>query len=141
MDINLKCVSFYHTLERKSLNTRICRGEGYFYKKLQRRRLQLFALDISFVIISLSGIIKGQTGSTVTLCLTYLFTYLLTYLLTPWSRVLLEKLTGSAASQEIPLIVMPTFLKTYIDFRLPRQQIEISFLGIRIVNQYDPCGH
>jgi hypothetical protein len=26
------------------------------------------------------------------------------HLLTPWSRVLLEKLTGSAASQEIPLI-------------------------------------
>jgi len=26
----------------------------------------------------------------------------LTYLLTPWSRVLLEKLTGSASSQEIP---------------------------------------
>ena len=30
--------------------------------------------------------------------------YLLTYLLTPWSRVLLEKLPGSAASQEIPPI-------------------------------------
>ena len=29
---------------------------------------------------------------------------LLTYLLTPWSIVLLEKLTGSAASQEIPAI-------------------------------------
>jgi hypothetical protein len=28
----------------------------------------------------------------------------LTYLLTPWSRALLEKLTGSAASQEIPRI-------------------------------------
>ena len=28
----------------------------------------------------------------------------ITYLLTPWSRVLLEKLTGSAASQEIPRI-------------------------------------
>ena len=27
------------------------------------------------------------------------------YLLTPWSRVLLEKLTGSLASQEIPLIL------------------------------------
>ena len=27
-----------------------------------------------------------------------------TYLLTPWSRVLLEKLTGSEASQEIPRI-------------------------------------
>ena len=33
-----------------------------------------------------------------------LLTYLLTYLLTPWSRVLLDKLTGSAASQEIPRI-------------------------------------
>ena len=33
--------------------------------------------------------------------------YLLTYLLTPWSRVLLEKLTGSAASQEIPRILEP----------------------------------
>ena len=31
--------------------------------------------------------------------------YLLTYLLTPRSRVLLEKLTGSAASQEIPRIL------------------------------------
>ena len=30
--------------------------------------------------------------------------YLRQYLLTPWSRVLLEKLTGSAASQEIPRI-------------------------------------
>ena len=28
----------------------------------------------------------------------------LTYLLTPWSRAPLEKLTGSAASQEIPRI-------------------------------------
>ena len=28
--------------------------------------------------------------------------YLLTYLLTPWSRVLLEKLTGFAANQVIP---------------------------------------
>ena len=32
-------------------------------------------------------------------------TYSLNYLLTPWSRVLLEKLTGSAASQEIPRIL------------------------------------
>ena len=31
--------------------------------------------------------------------------YLLTYLITPWSRVLLEKLTGSAASQEIPRLL------------------------------------
>jgi len=43
-----------------------------------------------------------------TLCnkniLTYLLTYLLTHLLTSRSRVLLEKLAGSAASQEIPRI-------------------------------------
>ena len=32
-------------------------------------------------------------------------TYLFTYLLAPWSRVLLETLTGSAASQEIPHIL------------------------------------
>ena len=31
--------------------------------------------------------------------------HLLTYSLTPWRRVLLEKLTGSAASQEIPRIL------------------------------------
>ena len=31
--------------------------------------------------------------------------YLLTYLLTPWSRVLIEKLTGIAANQEIPRIL------------------------------------
>src|SRR5215469_460426 len=41
-----------------------------------------------------------RTGTT-----NYLLTYLLTYLLAPWSRVLLEKLTGSAASQEIPCIL------------------------------------
>jgi len=36
--------------------------------------------------------------------LTYLLTYRLTHSLTPWSSVLLEKLTGSAASQENPRI-------------------------------------
>ena len=37
----------------------------------------------------------------------------LTYLLTPWSRVLLEKLTGSAASQEIPRIFGTRRFLTY----------------------------
>ena len=37
--------------------------------------------------------------------LLHLLTYLFAYLLTPWSRVLLEKLTGSAASQEISRIL------------------------------------
>jgi hypothetical protein len=35
---------------------------------------------------------------------THSVTYLLTHSLTPWSRVLLEKLTGFAVSQEIPRI-------------------------------------
>ena len=34
--------------------------------------------------------------------LTYLITYLLTYLLIPWSRVLLEKLTGSQIVKKFP---------------------------------------
>ena len=33
------------------------------------------------------------------------YCYLLTYLLTPWSRVILEKLTGFAGNQEIPRIL------------------------------------
>ena len=37
--------------------------------------------------------------------LIYRIFHLLTYLLTPWSRVLLQKLTGFAANQEIPLIL------------------------------------
>ena len=39
--------------------------------------------------------------------LTYLLNYLLTYLLTPWSRVLLEKLTGSQLVKKFP-----TFYRT-----------------------------
>ena len=35
------------------------------------------------------------------------FLFSFTYLLTPWSRVLLEKLIGSAASQEIPAFLEP----------------------------------
>ena len=38
-------------------------------------------------------------------CGVFLHPYLLIYLLTPWSRVLLEKLTGFAANQEIPSIL------------------------------------
>jgi len=38
---------------------------------------------------------------------------ILTYLLTPWNRVLLEKLTGSAASQEIPALLEPEVSSPY----------------------------
>jgi hypothetical protein len=50
--------------------------------------------------------------------LTYLPTYLPTYLLTPWSRVRLEKLTGFAASQEIPRIYgTPKFMTVLTSVR------------------------
>ena len=45
-----------------------------------------------------------QTISTYKYILYQNNTYIHAYLLTPWSRVLLEKLIGSAASQEIPRI-------------------------------------
>jgi len=35
------------------------------------------------------------------------FTYLLTYLLTPWSRFLLEKLTGFKIVKELPTFLEP----------------------------------
>ena len=36
-----------------------------------------------------------------------------TYLLSPWSRVLLEKLSGSAGSQEIPAFLEPEVYSPY----------------------------
>ena len=42
-----------------------------------------------------------------------------TYLLTPWRRVLLEKLTGSAASQEIPCISQNPKVHYHTHKRLP----------------------
>ena len=38
---------------------------------------------------------------------TYLFTYLVTYLLTPWSRVLLEMLTGPKLVKKFPSFYEP----------------------------------
>jgi hypothetical protein len=43
----------------------------------------------------------------------------ITYLLTPWSRVLLEKITGSAASQGIPRIIYwIIYFETAVNFVL-----------------------
>ena len=48
-----------------------------------------------------------------------MLTYLLTYLLTAWSRVLLEKLTGFAANQEISRILWNTKVHNRTHKRLP----------------------
>jgi hypothetical protein len=59
-----------------------------------------------FPLLCLKAIFKYNTKHSLptTSNITITVLYLLTYLLTPWSRVLLEKLTGFAASQQIPRI-------------------------------------
>jgi hypothetical protein len=58
-------------------------------------------LKIRILIVGYVTIDLGKVNALLLL----LLYYLLTYLLTPWSRVLLEKLTGFAANQEIPRIL------------------------------------
>ena len=84
-----------------------CNVQGFHYDKLDLR---------SFVIVQhglkhISNFVENR--SLTNIIIIYLFTSLLTYiliclhtcLLTPWNRVLLEQLTGSAAGQEIPRIL------------------------------------
>jgi len=50
-----------------------------------------------------SGPVQARTGiALLFILLTYLLTYLLNYSLTPWSRVLLEKLTGFQLVKKFP---------------------------------------
>ena len=51
--------------------------------------------------------------------------YTNTYLLTPWSRVLLEKLTGFAANQEIPRILW----NTKVHYRTHKRQPPVPILS------------
>jgi hypothetical protein len=74
--------------------------------------LPLFCFSEQSIYLWVYLIIENNSVSEVSMLASHVMclwqdslTHLITYLLTPWSRVLLEKLTGSAASQEIPRIL------------------------------------
>ena len=56
----------------------------------------------------------SQSQALHTYSITYLLTYLLTYLVTPWSRVLLEKLTGFQLVKEFPAFMEPVGLLPHL---------------------------
>ena len=62
-------------------------------------------------------------------------TNILTYLLTAWSRVLLEKLTGFAANQEIPRILW----NPKIHYRTHKRPPPILILNDFTVSKYGLC--
>ena len=64
------------------------------FKVTETKQLSYFSTQSPFISTRLSHL---RTSN--------LLTYLLTYLLTPWSKVLIEKLSGFAANQEIPRIL------------------------------------
>ena len=68
----------------------------------RRRQLSIWSGYFKWRAILLPQIQIIVIVMNVTYLLTYLLAYLLTYLLTPWSRVVLEKVTGSAASHKFP---------------------------------------
>jgi hypothetical protein len=71
------------------------------YKRFAKQR-GFFILVNTFVCLFLLIIpTKNNLIYGLNTFIAYVHKLILTYLLTPWSRVILEKLTGSAASQEI----------------------------------------
>ena len=72
---------------------------------------------LSYVIIILGAHFWLQNQKT-NFCSSVIFIYLLTHSLTPWSRVLLEKLTGSQLVKKYPAFYgTPRFITTFTSAR------------------------
>jgi hypothetical protein len=96
------CVIFCHTLERNSLDTRICQGGVCFYKKSQMKMTSAFCLGHLFRNYFCFG--DNQTTD----------------------------------SQHC--YPMPTFCKTYIDFRCSHNRLKFPFVEYEVLTSI-PCGH
>ena len=83
---------FSHMANYRALPSKFCvyARRSTFYAPYHRR---LCSVSMIQVFLTISRLRKQ------------LLTYLLTYIHTPWGGVLLEKLTGFAANQEIPRIL------------------------------------
>ena len=77
--------------------------DPFFFFSLQKRTV-CCNNTVSFYITHLLGDTSKDLPKPhlTPISLLFFYSHLYSYLLTPWSRALLEKLTGSAASQEIP---------------------------------------
>ena len=76
----------------RQLPTQIASQGTTMHAKVWNTPMQRFSPSVR-----LSGRMYSSTAKTIVL-----LTYLLTYLLTPWSRVTLEKLTGSQLVKKLP---------------------------------------
>jgi hypothetical protein len=90
-------------------------------------------LEISLQHFPSCNLSKSCSNSFIAKCYTTV-----TYLLTPWSRVLLEKLTGSAASQEILRILWNLTVNYRNHTRPPLRFILMSSSHLRLSHPSDP---
>ena len=75
---------------------------------IQRFKLRYINCNHLFIYLTIRNFVctcRSNSKSNKLVLTTYLFVPFGSYLRTPWSRVLLEKLTGFAANQEIPRIL------------------------------------